>query len=188
MLPWVRGHTLVLVSGGIDSCATLALYHRRSEPLSALFVNYGQAAAAHELPAAQRVATHYQVPLSTVRCTGLGEFGAGYVRARNALLLQIGLVAAQFDAGQIAMGLHAGTPYSDCTPAFLAEVQRIFDLYCGGKIRAVAPFIDQDKRAVVEFCRQAGVPIGLTYSCERGSNPPCGSCLSCLDRAALHVE
>lgn len=187
MLVPVNGGTVVLLSGGLDSTATLALYRRRSGPITALFVDYGQVAAVPELRAAQGVCERYEVPLSIVRCSGLGKFDAGYVRARNALLLQIALAAAPFEAGQIAMGLHAGTQYADCSPAFVAEMQRAFDIYCDGKIRVVAPFIEQDKRGVIEFCREVGVPIGLTYSCERGTAPACGGCLSCLDRAALDV-
>jgi 7-cyano-7-deazaguanine synthase len=29
------------------------------------------------------------------------------------------------------------------------------------------------------------LPVQLTYSCELGSVPPCGLCLSCADRRAL---
>ncbi|HTE54972.1 MAG TPA: 7-cyano-7-deazaguanine synthase [Kofleriaceae bacterium] len=183
----MNGGTLVLLSGGIDSCATLALYLRRSSAVSALFVDYGQAAAGQERAAVQRVAAHYDVALSMAECTGLGRLEAGYVRGRNALLLHMALASARFEIGQIAMGLHAGTPYADCSPTFVAEMQRGFDLYCDGQIRAVAPFIDQDKRGVVAFCREANVPMDLTYSCERGASPPCGTCLSCLDRLALNV-
>lgn len=155
--------------------------------MSALFVDYGQAAAVQEHAAARRVAAHYHVALSTVHCSGLGIFGAGYVRARNALLLQMALTAAPFEVGQIAMGLHAGTPYTDCSPAFVVEMQRSFDMYCDGKIRVVAPFLDQDKRAIVEFCHAVSAPVNLTYSCELGTDSPCGKCLSCLDRIALNV-
>jgi len=187
MLERVNGGTLVLLSGGIDSSATLALYRRRSESVLAMFVDYGQAAAAHEQAAAHRVAAHYVAPLLSVRCNGLGTFGVGYIRGRNALLLHMALAAVPFEAGQIAMGLHGGTPYADCSELFLAEMQRAFDIYCSGTIRVVAPFIDQDKRAILAFCRDVEVPIDLTYSCERGTDPPCGTCLSCLDRKALHV-
>jgi 7-cyano-7-deazaguanine synthase len=187
MLPAVNDATLVLLSGGIDSCATLALYRRRSTSISALFVDYGQAAAVCEQRAAGKVAAHYDVPITTVRCDGLGKFEAGYVRARNALLLQIALTAAPFKAGQIAMGLHAGSPYADCSPAFVAEMQRVFDIYCNGTIRVVAPFVDQDKPAVVGFAREVDIPFDVTYSCESGTDPPCGTCLSCLDRNALSV-
>ena len=85
------------------------------------------------------------------------------------------------------MGLHGGTPYADCSPAFVAEMQRVFDIYCNGTIRVVAPFKEQDKRAVIAFCREVGVPLEVTYSCELGSDPPCRVCLSCLDRQALNV-
>jgi 7-cyano-7-deazaguanine synthase len=180
--------TVVLLSGGLDSSATLALYRTKSVDVSALFVEYGQPAVAQERDASQRIAAHYETRLITVRCAGLREVGAGYIRGRNALLLQMALATAQFDVGQIAIGLHSGTPYVDCSPAFLAEAQRMFDLYCDGRIRVVAPFIKDDKRGVVDFCREVKVPLGMTYSCERGGERPCGSCSSCGDRTALHVD
>lgn len=189
MLAPVDGGTLVLLSGGIDSSATLALYRRRPVlSVSALFVDYGQAAARHEQYSADKLAAHYDVALLTVGLSGLGRFEAGYIKGRNALLLQTALTASPFQVGQIAIGLHAGTPYADCGPAFLAEIQRVFDIYCDGKIRVVAPFINQDKRAVVEFSREVGVPMDMTYSCEIGADSHCGECLSCLDRRALGVS
>jgi 7-cyano-7-deazaguanine synthase len=187
MLGTVNGNTLVLLSGGIDSCATMALYRRRSESVFALFVEYGQAAAEQERSAAEEIARHYAVPLTLAQCSGIGSFAAGYIRGRNALLLHLALAAAPFEAGQIAIGLHSGTPYADCGAGFVNEVQRVFDVYTDGKLRVVAPFLDDDKPAVVAFCRDAGVPLAVTYSCERGGSPPCGECLSCLDRKALDV-
>jgi 7-cyano-7-deazaguanine synthase len=188
MLSSVDSATLVLLSGGIDSCATLALYRRRAEPVVAMFVEYGQTAAKHEHAAAARVAEYYETNVRTATLTGLGNFHEGYIRGRNALLLQVALTAAPFEVGQIAIGLHAGTSYPDCSPFFVSEMQRSFDVYCSGRLRVVAPFIDDDKRSVVEFCRESAVPLHLTYSCERGTMPPCGTCLSCLDRAAFDVS
>lgn len=183
----VNGMTLVLLSGGIDSTATLALYRRKASEVAALFIDYGQPAASQERDAAHRVAQHFKTTLTTVQCAGLGTIGSGYIKGRNALLLHLALTAAPFEVGQIALGLHAGTPYVDCSAAFVSEAQRMFDLYCAGRIRVVAPFLNDDKRGVVGFCRDAEVPLHLTYSCERGSPQPCGNCLSCGDRAALHV-
>lgn len=188
LTPQVNNATLVLLSGGIDSCATLALYRRKVAPVFAMFVDYGQAAASHEYAAVTRVAGHYEVNVRIATLTGLGNFQEGYILGRNALLLQVALTAAPFDVGQIAIGLHAGTSYPDCSPFFVSEMQRSFDLYCSGKMRVVAPFIDDDKRTVIAFCREIAVPLNLTYSCERGTMPPCGTCLSCLDRVAFDVS
>src|SRR5262245_47735816 len=107
MLDRVNGNALVLLSGGIDSCATLALCRRRTSLVSALFVDYGQAAVIYEQAAVEQLALHYEVRLTIVRCAGLGQFGGGYIRGRNALLLQLALTAAPFEVGQIAIGLHA---------------------------------------------------------------------------------
>ncbi|MCA9607404.1 MAG: 7-cyano-7-deazaguanine synthase [Myxococcales bacterium] len=179
---------LVLVSGGLDSAATLALYRREEGAITALFVDYGQVAAALERAAAHRVAEHFGVALAEVTCAGLGPYGGGYIRGRNALLLHIALAAAPFEAGHIAIGIHGGTPHVDCSIGFVEEMQRDFDVYCNGTMRVVAPFVGWDKREVLEFGREEGVPLASTYSCQRGTEPPCGHCLSCLDREALRVE
>jgi 7-cyano-7-deazaguanine synthase len=184
----VETGTLVLLSGGIDSSATLAVYRRRPLPVSALFVEYGQAAAEPELAAARRVAEHHAVDLRIVRCSGLGTFDAGYVRGRNAMLLHLALTAAPFDSGQIAIGIHAGTPYGDCSPLFVMQMQRAYDLYCDGRIQIVAPFIENDKQSIIAFCREAELPLGMTYSCERGCAPPCGACTSCIYRGSIDVR
>lgn len=184
----VDGETLVLLSGGIDSCATLALYRQRSMSVHALFVDYGQAAVVPECAAMERVAAHYGADVRVAKLSGLGRFGDGYIRGRNALLLQTALAAAPFETGQIAIGIHAGTSFPDCSTGFVSEMQRCFDVYGAGRIRVVAPFIDDDKRGVIDFCREAHVPMALTYSCERGTMPSCGECLSCRDRLAFDVQ
>jgi 7-cyano-7-deazaguanine synthase len=86
----------------------------------------------------------------------------------------------------IALGVHDGTPYYDCGPGFLRDLQSVLDGYAGGAVRLVAPFLSWNKRQIWDFCRLADVPVGLTYSCEKGGAQPCGKCSSCRDRIALN--
>jgi 7-cyano-7-deazaguanine synthase len=46
-----------------------------------------------------------------------------------------------------------------------------------------APFATWTKQDIIAYCRTRNVPVHLTYSCERGTEPPCGTCLSCKDRS-----
>ena len=174
---------VVLLSGGIDSAAALALTLEGHSPASVLFVDYGQAAAASEARASADIAAHYGVGYERVTCAGR-TFGDGEIRGRNALLVHVALITLRTDAGIIVLGIHAGTAYRDCTPAFVDLMQGSYDFHTGGQVSLAAPFLSQVKGDVVNLALRLGVPTDLTYSCEV-ANQPCGSCLSCRDRKEL---
>lgn len=113
-----------------------------------------------------------------------GYRAPGYVQGRNALLVQTGAAVFEPRGGLLALGLIAGAHYVDCTPAFVVTAQRVLDLYFDGRVQLAAPLIDRPKAQVVAELRREGFPIALTYSCEAGTTPACGVCLSCRDRSA----
>ncbi|TMQ17301.1 MAG: hypothetical protein E6J91_10490 [Deltaproteobacteria bacterium] len=113
-----------------------------------------------------------------------GYRAPGYVQGRNALLVQTGAAVFEPRGGLLALGLIAGAHYVDCTPAFVVTAQRVLDLYFDGRVQLAAPLIDRPQAQVVAELRREGFPIALTYSCEAGTTPACGVCLSCRDRSA----
>ena len=175
-----RTPQLVLLSGGIDSAAALVLALDSGSTASALFVNYGQAAAISEGRASAALAARYGVKHQTVCCSGQ-RFGAGEIRGRNAFLAHLALMTYPAETGVIVLGIHAGTGYRDCTFDFVDLIQRSYDFHAGGQIALAAPFINQAKGDVVNLAMKLGLPFELTYSCEAG-NAPCGQCRSCRDR------
>lgn len=179
--------TLVLLSGGIDSAACLAFAVGVGRPTSALFVAYQQAAEQIESEAATRVARHFGVPLVHSIWKGASHKSTGEIRGRNALLLSAALVEAPESATAIMIGLHSGTEYPDCSASFVKAMQRAYEESCDPCPAVVAPFLKWSKVEVWEFARSKGVPLDLTYSCEAGTTPACGCCLSCKDRNALDV-
>jgi 7-cyano-7-deazaguanine synthase len=181
-----RGNPVeVLVSGGIDSAALLAFYTRQRFGVRALFVDFGQPAAKQESRAARSVCKYYGVQLSimTVKCGA--AFSPGDIPGRNAFLVFAAVLARGAEPGMIAIGIHEGTPYYDCTEGFLKSIQTIVDGYAAGKIKVAAPFLNWGKQIIWEFCKKVRVPVNSTYSCEKGGVHPCGKCLSCKDREAL---
>ena len=98
------------------------------------------------------------------------------------------MAIAEFPAalGMIAIGIHAGTDYSDCTADFIASMQRVADTYYDGRVQIVAPFLRWTKRDIWQYA-QDRIPLSHTYSCERGLAQPCGGCLSCLDLESLNA-
>jgi 7-cyano-7-deazaguanine synthase len=177
---------MVLLSGGIDSAACLAFLQSQNVFSSCLFINYGQPAAAREYEAASAISEFYKVLLRCVTVSGFRKWGVGFVPGRNAFLLHTALMAADFPNGMIALGIHSGTSYVDCSDYFLRQVQSSFDVYTEGRISVTAPFLNWTKQEIGAYCRNAAVPLELTYSCELGLEKACGRCLSCIDRGFLN--
>lgn len=175
----------VLFSGGLDSAACAYMLKHQGFHIELLFVDFGQAAARKEYEAACLLAESIGVPVR--RCTFIADtsFGAGELVGRNAFLVFAALLTAGQDPQVIALGLHAGTPYFDCSPQFLSSISKSVAEHTDGKVSVVAPFISWSKRDVFDYFQSTGLSILHAYSCEAGTDPPCGTCASCKDREAL---
>ena len=51
-----------------------------------------------------------------------------------------------------------------------------------------APFMHMTKADEVKLGERLGVDFGLTWTCYRGGDKPCGTCDSCLLRAKAFAE
>lgn len=187
LAPAKNKHVLVLLSGGIDSTACTAFYLTQRFSVCALFFDYGQPSARRESDAASAICRHYGIPLEKIVCSGFGQWSGSYIPGRNAFLLHAALMVFKHTTGIIAIGVHSGTPYYDCSEQFIRHMQSSFDLYTDGRVSIGAPFVQWNKRDIWDYCRSKEVPIQLTYSCELGREQPCGQCLSCKDLEALHA-
>src|SRR5713226_1551540 len=178
----------VLLRGGIDSTACLAYYLREGFDVEALFINHGQVGAKKEARAAKSICRHFGVLLRIVGLTGVIHKGPGLITARNAFLLLTAALEFKAKAGVIALGIHSGTRYHDCSSYFVQRMQAVFDIYTGGAVQIGAPFLNWRKADIWAFATRKDVPLSLTYSCERGLEQPCGSCDSGLDLEALRAS
>ena len=174
---------LVLASGGIDSSTLLWLSADQGLGPSAIFVDYGQPAADAERAAVTSVCNSIGAPLRRVLYRG-SSFGPGEIRGRNAHLLHTAFMEFPTTSGVVALGIHAGTGYVDCSPKFVDVMQRSYDFHAGGEITVAAPFVNWTKEQVYALATQLKVPLAQTYSCEAGVQP-CGNCRSCRDRDLL---
>ena len=182
-----RFEVLVLLSGGLDSAACLDFYLDLGRTPCALFVDYGQPTAEPELQAARAVAKFYSVPITCLRCEGAQPKRAGLISGRNAFLVTTALMERPKFVSIVAMGIHAGTDYSDCSSHFVEKMQTVLDIYNECSTQFVAPFINWSKADIIQYCLMRNIPLDLTYSCER-EFPPCGMCLSCEDRKAIDAR
>ena len=110
------GKIVVLMSGGIDSSATVAACLETAETVSGLFIDYGQPAASSEWEAAQKVAKHFGIDLDSVRLGFNLKSSEGEYFGRNALFILTAAGTAENSPLVIATGIHALSDYYDTTP------------------------------------------------------------------------
>ncbi len=180
-----KPEVLVLLSGGLDSTACLSFYVSLGRPCTALFIDYGQPGATPEEAAAVRVAAHFGVPLQVIRIRGARPKSDGFIDGRNAFLISAAIQERPPSVSVVALGLHKGPPYPDCTEEFVKATQKAIDVGTSARVQLAVPFLDWSKALIGSLCDESGVPVELTYSCEAGGHPPCGQCASCKDREEI---
>lgn len=182
----LRSHrtAVVLMSGGIDSTACARLLMNKGFLVRGFYIDYGQSARREEAIAVRSIARYLRLTL--MRCkVEARTFGKGEIVGRNAFFVFAGLMYSGMQDGILAMGLHAGTPYYDCSAGFIRRISTLVRDYTAGRIELVFPFQSWSKADVAAYSSDQRIPLNLTYSCEVGGRSPCGRCLSCLDRKAL---
>ena len=181
-----RASAIVLLSGGIDSFACAHLLLASGLTVRGLFIRFGQAAEHEEMSASRRVGSALGLDLEIGRVQLNRKFRVGEVPGRNALLT-IAAVPLLPGSGLICMGIHAGTPYYDCSPKFAERLNVLVQECTNGAATFFAPFIEWSKGNILEYCSSRYLDLSITYSCEAGTLPPCGRCASCRDRIAHNV-
>jgi 7-cyano-7-deazaguanine synthase len=182
-------HTTILASGGLDSTTCIAYYLARGYPVRAVWVDYGQSAVLAEGAAIERVCVHYGVPLEKVTVSGITwpRLGGSLFeyRARNLTLAALAFNMTTIEAALIALGIHSGTPFADCQPSFVEQLDRLLDMLSEGTVRLDCPFLRWSKLEIASYAQAHAVPFDLTYSCERGLPAGCQECEKCRDVLAI---
>ncbi len=120
-----------------------------------------------------------------------------YVPARNMVFLSIAASYAEsIEAQDIFIGVsqvdYSG--YVDCRQEFIDAMEAainkgtVMGAESGKPIKINAPFVNLTKAEEIKLGMELGVDFGLTWSCYRGGDKPCGTCDSCLLRAKAFAE
>lgn len=120
-----------------------------------------------------------------------------YVPARNMVFLSVAASWADaLDITDIFIGVsevdYSG--YVDCREEFIKAMEQAVNLgtILGAEkkqhITIHAPFMHMTKAEEVKLGERLGVDFGLTWTCYRGDDKPCGTCDSCLLRAKAFAE
>lgn len=115
-----------------------------------------------------------------------------YVPFRNGLLLSAVAALAMSiypdEDVEIYLGAHAddaaGNAYADCSREFTEAMDKAIGIGTYGRVHVAAPLVDLNKAGVVKIGLGLKVPYELTWSCYEGGDKPCGTCGTCIDRAA----
>ena len=202
---------VVLLSGGMDSAAVVAIAREQGFAVHALSVRYGQRHTS-ELDAAARLAAALGVVEHKIVDVDLRAIGGSaltadidvpeaggngipvtYVPARNTIMLSLALGWAEvLGAADIFCGVNAVdySGYPDCRPEFIAAFQTLANLATkagveGAGIRIHAPLQFLSKAQIAQEGARLGVDFGLTVSCYRADadGRACGHCDACRLRA-----
>lgn len=176
------------MSGGMDSTSCAHFLKKRGATVHGIFIDYGHAAAKREWRAVSKICEYLKIPLSKYVCSKNSRFGAGELIGRNSFLISTTLFLLSEKPEMIAIGIHGGSPYYDCSHDFLHRMSELVAAETDGRVHLLAPFYEWTKAQVFDYFRATNIPIEITYSCEAGSKRPCGTCLSCRDRRALGVS
>jgi 7-cyano-7-deazaguanine synthase len=204
-------NAVVLLSGGMDSAAVVAIAREQGFAVHALSVSYGQRHTS-ELDAAAAVAKALgavahktvNVDLRSIGGSALTDDidvpeagGEGipvtYVPARNTIMLSVALGWAEvLGANDIFCGVNAVdySGYPDCRPEFISAFQTLANLATkagveGAGIQVHAPLQFLSKADIVREGVRLGVDFGLTVSCYNADahGAACGHCDACRLRA-----
>jgi len=204
-----RDLSVVLVSGGMDSCLTAAIANEKYE-MAFLHLNYGQRTERRELKAFNDIAEFYGVSRRlVVTIDHLRQIGgssltdisidvqkanlsrqgipASYVPFRNAHILSIAVSWGEvLGARKIFIGAveEDSSGYPDCRREFYDAFNKVIEL--GTKpsthIEILTPIIHLKKSEIVRKAIELGAPLDRTWSCYQSDDIACGVCDSCALR------
>ena len=200
---------VVLASGGMDSCVTLAIA-RQTHETALLHCSYGQRTSSRELRSFHSIADHYGIDTrlivsmehlwkiggSSLTDTSISVSGAdlsakgipsSYVPFRNANMLAAAVSWAE------VIGAHAvfvgaveedSSGYPDCRREFYDAFEGAVRAGTrpGSDIRIITPVIRMKKSDIVRAGVDLGAPLHLTWSCYTREDIACGVCDSCALR------
>lgn len=184
-----------LVSGGIDSTVLLFRLQKDGYKIIPLHFNYGQKAEKLERQAVEQICKTLHLKPEIIDVSGLRLIPSGLTDpdispvtqpifpCRNLLFLTLAAAYATTKAiDVIAVGFLGDSLFPDQTKEFVKKAEIIISDAVGNRISILVPFIELNKLEVIRLAKKYNISLDITYSCYAGTTPPCGNCLSCIDR------
>ena len=185
-----------LVSGGLDSSLMSVLAKKEGVEQFPLFIDYGQKSKEREWNACKSVFKKCGLPTPRkMFIAGYGQaiesgltshlkdvYREAFLPGRNLLFLLCGAACAVRNGSDaILIGLLNETThlFPDQTINFLLDAEKAISSAMGRKLVVVAPLMHLFKSDVIRLAKKYS--ITGTYSCHKGTQRPCGQCISCRE-------
>jgi 7-cyano-7-deazaguanine synthase len=213
-MPLNTSRSVVLLSGGMDSCVCAALAAREFNS-AAVHISYGQRTEERErrafLAICGRLGIHEKLVVRNDALRAIGgsaltdpaiavpespRIGQGipvtYVPFRNAHFLSVAVSWAEvLGAEKVFIGAveQDSSGYPDCRPAYYRAFNEVVRTGTkDGGIEVVTPLIGLRKSEIVTLGLELGAPFDLTWSCYSREDRACGVCDSCVLRLRAFQE
>jgi 7-cyano-7-deazaguanine synthase len=207
--------SVVLLSGGMDSCVCAALAARDTDA-AALHISYGQRTEERERHSFEKICdrlglkrrlvlrndslrmiggsaltdSNIQVPEAREQIGA--EVPVTYVPFRNAHFLAAAVSWAEvLEAEKIYIGAveQDSSGYPDCRPAYYQAFNAVIKAGTReGGISIVTPLIAMRKAQILKLGLELNAPFDLTWSCYSREDKACGVCESCVLRQRAFAE
>lgn len=202
---------VVLVSGGMDSLAVLAIANENHQKLALLHLDYGQKTHNKEKDCFQKICDHYHIPIELRKIVNMdflqqiggssltdqkiqvskyagdsNEIPTSYVPFRNTHILATATSWAEVLGAQkiyIGANYEDSPGYPDCRPEYYEAFNTLIAKGTkNGNIKVETPIIMMTKKQIVELIHGKRAPVELTWSCYASEKLACGICDSCALR------
>lgn len=181
---------LVLLSGGIDSAVTLWWGWKKGWKLATLSFTF-PGRRRKELLATRRLRRlagareNFEVPLSFIDPPRPDR--ACYIPQRNLMYYGIAASLADKIGADVILGghiRHDGKVFQDAEKKYLSRIEGLARNNSNGgrKVRMIFPFIEFDKKDIIQAGSSLKIPFGATWSCSRDGIVHCWNCNSCRER------
>ena len=199
--------SIILLSGGLDSVISLALFKEKYNITTAITFNYGQKALKREIETSKKIADFYNLEHIIIDLPWLNEISTStlnqnkdiptgneldkitkdskslIVPNRNALFINIaGSIAEAKNFKYIIIGANEEESHNfkDNSKEFIKAINLSLKNSTENEVEILAPLIDFNKKQIVEEGIRSNAPFKLIHSCYKAESKHCGLCESCL--------
>lgn len=201
----IKKHSLMVLSGGMDSVTMLHEYAQEIE--LAVNFSYGSNHNARELECARKHCRDLEIELIEIDLSFIGRYfhsslleGADaipegeydfdnmkstVVPFRNGIMLSAAAgLAESHGLDTVMIANHSGDHalYPDCRESFISAMSKAIQEGTYEGIVVKAPYTLLSKADIALRGKRLGVDYTTTYSCYRGGEKHCGRCGTCIER------